>query len=423
MPKKMLRKNLKYSIIEGSFFALMYGMGENYISALGVFLGYSALQISILSSFPQLIGAFSQLVTYKLTNLFGSVKKFAVVLAFLQAGMWLILVIIINKTNSYMVILGWSSIYFILTSLIGPAWISWIGYIVPFKLRSNYHANRNRIINSFIFISIMIGGIIIKIFGANLLYAFTIMFCLAALGRFLSAYYLNKKDEYYETQNNYTFSYKDILKNKLKKWFIIYNTSIHFSVMFLGPLFTIYILRTMDLSYFVLTVCMVTWWIGNVSSSTYWGRVTKKHGNLFLLKNSTVLMCILPLFWISVYYLNYEFRILVSVLINLIAGITFSGFGLSSFNFIYDISESDEVIKFSSMVNCLKGIGIFLGSVIAGFIVDSVYIINILSEYNFTSIQFSMLISIILRILSLLTIYKLAYYKNEYKKNRLTANV
>ena len=128
-------------------------------------------------------------------------------------------------------------------------------------------------------------------------------------------------------------------------------------------------------------------------------------------------MCILPIFWISVYYLDYEFKIIISVFINFIAGITFAGFGLSSFNFIYDISEKDEVIKFSSIVNCLKGIGIFLGSVIAGSIVDSLYIINILSEYNFTSIQLSMLISTFLRIASFLTIYKLIYYKNKFIKN------
>jgi predicted MFS family arabinose efflux permease len=187
--------------------------------------------------------------------------------------------------------------------------------------------------------------------------------------------------------------------------------------MFLGPLFTIYILRTMGLSYWILTICMVSWWIGNVSSSTYWGKITQKYGNLYLLKYSTILMCILPIFWISIYYLNYEFKIIMTVIINFMAGITFSGFGLSSFNFIYDISKNDEVIKFSSIVNCFKGIGIFLGSVIAGYIVDSLYIINILSEYNFTSIQFSMLISTFLRIASLFTIYKLMYYKNILIKN------
>ena len=413
----MLRKNLKFSIIEGSFFALMFGMGENYLSALGVFLGYSALQISILSSFPQLLGAFIQLITSKLTYFIGSIKKLAVLLSFLQACMWIVLVVIINETNNYIIILFWSIVYFMIASLIGPAWISWIGYIVPFKLRSNYHANRNKIIHSFVFISIMLGGIILKLFDANLLYAFTIMFSLASIGRFLSTYYLNKKDDHFDSENKATYSYSDIWKSKLKLWFIIYSTSIHFSIMFLAPLFTIYILRTMGLSYWILTICMVSWWIGNVSSSTYWGKITQKYGNLYLLKYSTILMCILPIFWISIYYLNYEFKIIMAVIINFMAGITFSGFGLSSFNFIYDISKNDEVIKFSSIVNCFKGIGIFLGSVIAGYIVDSLYIINILSEYNFTSIQFSMLISTFLRIASLFTIYKLMYYKNILIKN------
>ena len=87
---------------------------------------------------------------------------------------------------------------------------------------------------------------------------------------------------------------------------------------------------------------------------------------------------------------------------------TFSGFGLSSFNILYEISDSEEVIKFSSLVNCLKGIGIFLGSIIAGSIVDSESIINLLSPYNFTSIQLSMVISVILRFLSYGILSKLA---------------
>tara|TARA_Y100001970_G_C13824092_1_gene646412 strand:+ start:79 stop:546 length:468 start_codon:yes stop_codon:yes gene_type:complete len=145
---------------------------------------------------------------------------------------------------------------------------------------------------------------------------------------------------------------------------------------------------------------MVSWWIGNVFSSRYWGRLSKKRGNFYLLKLTTIMMCILPALWICVYYFNDTGRIIVSLIINLVAGITFSGFGLSSFNIVYDMSSKDEVIKFSSLINCLKGIGVFLGSVIAGSIVDSVYIINLVSSYNFTSIQLSMLISILLRFVS-----------------------
>ena len=396
----MLKNNLKYSIIEGSFFAFMFGLGENYLSALGVFLGYSALQISILSSLPQLAGAFIQLASNSMAKLFRSMKRLVVFLSVLQSLLWIALIFIIFNTNNYELILLWSVIYYATACAMGPVWISWIGYLVPRSIRSNYHANRNRIINSLIFISILIGGAILEIFESNMVLAFSIMFGVASVGRMLSAYYLNKKDDAGNTDDGDAYSYQNILKSKTKLLFIAYNTSIHFSVMFLGPLFTIYILRTMDLGYFVLTMSMAAWWIGNISSSKFWGRVGKVRGNLHLLKLTTILMVILPLLWISVYYFNYEGRIIVSLIINVLAGITFAGFGLSSFNYLYEISDEKEVVKISSLVNCLKGIGIFVGAVIAGSIVDSSTIINFTSNYNFTSIQFSMLLSTIFRFLS-----------------------
>ena len=396
----MLKKNLKYSIIEGSFFAFMFGLGENYLSALGVFMGYSALQISILSSLPQLTGAFIQLASNNMAKLFQSMKKLVVLLSFFQSLLWIALIFIIFNTNNYFLILLWSVIYYATACAMNPVWISWIGYLVPKTIRSNFHANRNRIINSLIFISILIGGAIFKVFESNMSLAFSIMFGIASIGRLLSAYYLNKKDDAGDTYDGDAYSYKNILQSKAKLLFIAYNTSIHFSIMFLGPLFTIYILRTMDLGYFVLTLSMAAWWVGNISSSRFWGRFGKSHGNLYLLKLTTILMVILPLLWISVYYFNYEGRIIVSLIINILAGITFSGFGLSSFNYLYEISDEKEVVKISSLTNCLKGVGIFVGSVIAGSIVDSKAIIDFTLNYSFTSIQFSMFLSTIFRFLS-----------------------
>ena len=380
----------------------MFGLGENYLSAMAVFMGFTALQISILNSLPQLVGAFAQLATHSLTRAFSSMKVFVVSLSLVQSFMWIVLIYIISQTSSYTVILSWSVTYYAISSIIGPAWISWMGYLVPLRIRANYHANRNRIIHFIIFISILVGGLILKIFQDNMILGFSIMFGIGSFGRLISSYYLNKKNDKGDSSVNSDYSYRDILADKTKVIFIIYNTSIHFSVMFLGPLFTIYILRTMELSYFVLTLCMVSWWMGNVFSSRMWGRLSKRKGNLYLLKLSTVLMCILPALWISVYYFGATGRVVVSLIINLMAGISFAAFGLSSFNILYDMCSKDEVIKFSSLINCLKGVGVFAGSVIAGMIVDSNYIMETLSQYNFTSIQLSMLISIILRSISLM---------------------
>ena len=398
----MIRANLRYSIVEGSWFALMFGLGENYLSAMAVFMGFTALQISVLNSLPQLIGAFAQLATHSLTKMFNSMKIFVVSLSVVQSTMWIVLIYIITQTSSYTIILSWSVAYYAISSIIGPAWISWMGYLVPLRIRANYHANRNRIIHFIIFISILLGGLILKIFEDNMILGFSIMFAIGSFGRIMSSYYLNKKNDKGDIEINNDYSYRDILSDKTKVIFMLYNTSIHFSVMFLGPLFTIYILRTMELSYFVLTLCMVSWWMGNVFSSRFWGRISKRKGNLYLLRLSTLLMCILPALWISVYYFDNTGRIAVSLAINLMAGISFAAFGLSSFNILYDMCKNDEVIKFSSLINCMKGVGVFAGSVIAGMIVDSSYIMESLSQYNFTSIQFSMLISIILRSMSLL---------------------
>lgn len=403
----MLRKNLRFSIIEGSWFALMFGLGENYLSAMAVYLGFSALQISILNSLPQLIGAFIQLGTDAITKLFKSTKSFVVNLSILQSILWVVLIIIINASISYYPILIWSIVYYSVSSIIGPAWISWMGYLVPLRIRSNYHANRNRIIHFIIFVSILFGGIILRVYEQNMIFAFSLMFSIGAFGRIISSYYLSKKNTIETSPSTLKINYRKLFSDKRKLTFISYNTFIHFSVMFLGPLFSIYILRTMELSYFVLTLCMVSWWLGNVFSSRTWGRLGKLKGNLFLLKISTILMCVLPAFWISVYYFGPNGRIIVSLIINLLAGISFSAFGLASFNIIYELCSEDDVIKFSALTNCLKGVGIFLGSLLAGLIVDSSYLITLLQDFNFTTIQLSMLISIVLRFASLFILTKL----------------
>ena len=409
----MLRKNLKYSIIEGSWFALMFGLGENYLSAMAVYLGFSALQISILNSLPQLIGAFLQLGTNAISNLFKSTKSFVVNLALVQSISWIILIVIINTFSSYTTILIWAILYYSVSSIIGPAWISWMGYLVPLRIRSNYHANRNRIIHFIIFISILFGGIILRIYEQNMIFAFSLMFSIGSIGRVVSSYYLSKKNTIQTSKSTLKINYRKLFADKRKLTFISYNTFIHFSVMFLGPLFSIYILRTMELSYFILTLCMVSWWLGNVFSSRFWGKLGKLKGNLFLLKITTILMCILPAFWISVYYFDTNGRIIISLIINLLAGISFSGFGLSSFNIVYELCAEDDVIMFSSLINCLKGIGVFLGSVFAGLIVDSSMLINALKGYNFTTIQLSMFLSIVLRFVSLVILSKLKLdYKN-----------
>ena len=65
------------------------------------------------------------------------------------------------------------------------------------------------------------------------------MFGIGVFGRLVSAYFLNKKSEGGRVEDGEYYRYKSILQDKTKIIFIIYNTAIHFAVMFLGPLFVL----------------------------------------------------------------------------------------------------------------------------------------------------------------------------------------
>ena len=412
MEKYKVRKNLKLSTIEGTFWAIMYGAGESYISALAIFLNFSAFQISFLNSFPQFIGSCFQLLSSIIKNQFKSIRRFVAIISLIQSFMWVLIIICILYFPSYTIILLWTCLYFSIASVIGPAWTAWMGYFVPNRLRARYFGKRNRIIGFISFISTFIAGYILDIFENNMINGFIIIFTIAFLGRLISAFYLNKKYDFDSNENinllKYLYSFKNMLVDKNKSfYYIIFNSYISFSIMFFGPLFSIYILREMELGVIVYTINMTLWQISNFASSNYFGKLCEKIGDYKVLELSTYTIVFLPIFWILLYYLNDNYQIIATCLVSILAGVCFSAYSLSSFNMIYKISKKDEVIHFTAVGSFLRGVAILIGGILAGLIVESNYIDTIAKNLSLIPIHLSMIISVILRFLSIPILKKL----------------
>ncbi len=412
MEKYKVRKNLNLSTVEGTFWAIMYGAGESYISALAVFLGFSTFQISFLNSFPEFIGSCFQLLSSTIKNKFKSIKRFVAIISLVQSLMWLLIIICIIYSPNYTTILIWACLYFSIASVIGPAWTAWMGYFVPNRLRARYFGKRNRIIGFVSFISTFIAGYILDIFENNMINGFFIIFTIAFVGRLISAFYLNRKYNFDGEENidllDYLYSFKGLILNKNRSfYYILFNSYISFSIMFFGPLFSIYILREMNLGMIIYTTNMTLWQIANFSSSNYFGKLCDKIGDYNVLKLSTYVIVFLPILWIALYYLNDEFRIVATFLVSILAGICFSAYSLSSFNMIYKISKKEEVIHFTAVGAFLRGFSILIGGILAGLIVESIYLRNIAIKLNsimnleLIPIHLSMIISVLLRFLSI----------------------
>ena len=414
MEKNKIKKNLELSTIEGSFWAIMYGAGETFLSAFFVFLQFSAFQIAFLNSFPQFIGSCFQLLASIIKNQFKTIKQFVVIASYLQAFFWVVLVFLTLYNPSYYLILIWVSLYWMVASIIGPAWTAWMGYFVPRRLRARYFGKRNRIIGFVSFITTLIAGYTLDIFDKNMIYGFIIIFLVAFIGRFISAFYLSKKYEFDEKEKGsileYLYSFKNLITDKNKSfYYIIFNSYISFSIMFFGPLFSIYILRTMGMSVLIYTINMILWQVSNFSSANYFGKLSEKIGDYKVLKISTYTIVFLPILWILLYYLNNNMlQITATFIVSSIAGVCFSAYTLSSFNMIYKISKKEDVIHFSAVGNFVRGFAILIGGVSAGIIVESNYIYDISKNINLIPIHFSMLLSVLLRVLSIPLLKKLS---------------
>jgi len=171
--------------------------------------------------------------------------------------------------------------------------------------------------------------------------------------------------------------------------------------MFFGPLFSIYMLRTMELGVFIYTINMTLWQVSNFSSSNYFGKLCEKIGDFKVLKLSTYTIVFLPILWILLYYLDNELQILATFIVSILAGICFSAYTLSSFNLVYKISKKDDVIHFSALNTFILGFAILLGGILAGLLVESKFVFNFTENFNMIPIHFSMLVSVILRFLSI----------------------
>ncbi len=371
--KKKINKSLSYSIKDGSWWAVMAGFGQSYLSAFAVFLNSTPFQLSMLASIPLVLSSFLQLFAFKLTNIFSSRKKLVLYSAFLQALVWLLIIGVSCFTKNVWVLIILSSLYFIFGAIGGPAWNSWMGDLVPEEMRGRYFGMRNRTVGFFSFLMVSIAGILLdKLSQFDTHFAFLTLFFIAFVGRMVSFYYLSKKYEpIVEIRNVKPYGFIKYLKNIRNNnfgMFSLYNSLLYFSVFMVGPLFVIYFLTYLNFTYLQYSVFIAVSAISSFITVSYWGKHADHYGNKAILWVTSNLLFLLPLLWFFVNLIPKPFQFFMGIGINLLSGMAWAGFNISSGNFFYDNVEPELRIRFISYHNVLRGIAIFAGSLIAGWL-------------------------------------------------------
>lgn len=84
-PSEVLKRDLRYSVGDGSAYGLMVGAGETYLQAFVLAIGMGEVFAALIATLPQLIGSLLQLTSPLAIKAIGSHKWWVVTCASVQA--------------------------------------------------------------------------------------------------------------------------------------------------------------------------------------------------------------------------------------------------------------------------------------------------------------------------------------------------
>jgi MFS family permease len=396
---QQIRQTLKYSIRDGQFWGVMNGFGTSYLSAFVVFLGGTAFQLGMLASVPQLLASISQLFAVRLVSLVGSRKRFIILASVLQATSWLGAAAVAVIGAPVPVVIGLACLFFIFGMLCAPAWSSLIGDLVPENQRGRYFGKRNRSIGLVSFVAMVAAGVILDAlvpeFGAG---AYAVLFGVAFVGRMVSVYFLAKHYDPQHLLNDPEGESASVFLRNLGRTdfgrLTRFNTVFHIATFIVSPLFVVYFLEYLEVTYWQYSVMLSAAAISNFLTMRYWGMNADRFGNRVVLNASSWVLAVFPFVWFAVWFLPKSLQFPVGVGIQIVGGLAWAGYNLSVSNFQFDTVEPEFRVRRFGHYHLMHGLSMFIGGMIGGVLADSVNF----GAAALSGIFFVMLLSGVLRL-------------------------
>lgn len=374
---KKLSPALRAVMLDGMAWAVMVGFGETYLSAFAIFLGATALQIAVLATTPQFIGAFVQLVSVWSQRFFKSRRAVVVKSAAINAALWFPVAILPHVmgigAGSSVVLIILAILYQVSGQFGSPIWNSLVGDLIPPESRGRFFGLRNRLTGACTFVALMLGGGILHgARGAGIeAYGFSAIFLLACAFRGLSAYWLGRYDDpEYEVRREDYFSFWSFLKRAPRSnyaRFVFFTSFVSFAVAFSGPFFSVYMLRELKMSYLEFMVVSAANTITQFMTIQYWGTLSDRYGNKKILNVCGFAVCLSPVLWIfgsEIWYL---------LLIQIYGGFVWAGYNLASANFIFDAVTPGKRARCAAYHGLVGSAFVLAGSLAGAYVIEGLH--------------------------------------------------
>lgn len=380
----------------------MMGFGEAYFSAYAVWLKASNGLIGILGTIPPFVGACLQPLAAHSVERTGWQKRLTMVGASVQGLMFapICISIFLPREIAYPLLLGSVVIYFAGVHFATPAWNALMGELVPAAWRGRYFGWRASVMVVAQCLATLLAGVGLHTFKrhGHEGWGFLLIFSAALVARAVSVAYLARMCQPPHPVRSERPSAVGEERIVTFRRFALFMAAMNFSVAVSGPYFVPYMLNDLHFTYFEFMLSSVVVVMVQVVVLQRWGGLGDRIGNKRILVVTGVGATIVPLLWLAT-------RGPISVwCAQAFAGMVWGGFNLAAGNFLLDVLPREDRARGVARFNLMTGTGVFLGGLVGVAIVDllpSRYTLGGLTVSFFSHLHVIMLISVLLRVLTL----------------------
>ncbi|OGN94628.1 MAG: hypothetical protein A2Y89_05315 [Chloroflexi bacterium RBG_13_51_18] len=355
-------------MLDGSAYAAMLGLPQNFITPLALELNATTTQIGLLSSIPNFTMAIAQLAAPDLSMRAGSRKGLILPLVFMHALMFIpiLLVPYFFQVSAVWWLMGFVTVSVVLGALGNPAWGSMMADLVPIRVRGRYFGSRGRITGFITLVFSFVAGGILQLFTGAIFTGYAVLFAGATVFRLLSFFFLSRMYEPVQAKGKEKGPglfdmIRKIGSSNLGR-FMVYFSLIDFGACISAPFFAVFMLRDLSFSYITYVIIGSSASISSLLFLPFWGRRADSAGNLKIIRIVSMIIPIVPLLWLvssNVFYL---------IAANAASGFVWSGFFLAGINFAYDASEPENRTKQLAVFGAIDGIACCIGALIGGYV-------------------------------------------------------
>lgn len=391
--RRIRHRTLQLVVVEGVLSMIALGLQQTFYVPFLHAMGADRLQVGIGAGLPALMTGLVQIWVPGLLKRGSGYKKLVLVSVFAHAVSFLpfSLIAFWHGYNAVWLSIAAGAVNAGVLGLGNAAWSDWMSYLVPRRRRGRYFAMRNRIWTFFQLVICLAAGRCLDTLAGKTLILFALIWGGSFLVRFLGSCVMVLQYEpptvRVRPQEQGTFG--DFLINIHRHAygrFVLAFSLINLGAYFSAPFFTVYMLDDLNLTYLNYTILQSIPSVMIVLTMSFWGKLCDRIGYVMPMRLFCVIVLGLPLVWV----MTSNFWLLV--LTQMMAGISWGGMQMASFNYMLDAVGQQNRFRSISYMNVITGFCMFAGSSLGGLMEP------ILPQWTSSRLHSIFIVSVLLRI-------------------------